>query len=332
MAKLNKVCTNIVQDFTDTEKACARNNIGAGTSNTSIKFITTSMPPTTTIVNEMEVYNDGRVKLDNLYNGIIPAEPSQTDDSKLLVAGWSGSPGKGYGLWKGVHNIGIREVPVGSSANEGKALILDSQGNAIWAGNTVPDYEAADKGKILQVNGSGTGLYWSDTLPTRHVWGYELNPNVFTDKTTLSDFQVSSTGVTLHFTSTGDYFVTGMFCMSNDNGTQPTGYIDIKYVVDDNKSSATYSRLDNNLGYLPIKYAGSNYQGGYVNGMITSRFRIGTPGYINFKWYVSFANLTAGFTNSTSVSGASYLCFPYNFITDMTQGASNVMAFYAEKI
>lgn len=306
MAKLNKVCTNIVQDFTDAEKARARANIGAGTGDTGIKYNTTSLPPTTTTVNEMSVSDDGRTKFDNLYNGIIPEEPSQSDDGKVLAAGWSGSPGKGFGLWKDVHDIGIREVP---------------------------EYTGADAGKRLEVNGSGTGLTWSPADPVRHVYGYELNPNVFTDQTTLTDFQVSNTGVSLNFQTTGDYFVTGMFCMSNDNNTQPTGYITIKYNVDDNVTGAGYSRLDTNVSQLPIKYdSNSSYTGGFVNGMITCRFRITTPGNINFKWYVSFANISQGFTNSSSVSGASYMCFPNNFITKLTQGPSNIMAFYAEKI
>ena len=333
MAKLNKVCTNIVQDFTDAEKARARANIGAGTSDTGINYNTTSLPPTTTTVNEMSVFDDGRTKFDNLYNGIIPEEPGQSDDGKVLVAGWTGSPGKGFGLWKDVHDIGIREVPAGTSENAGKALILDSQGNVVWAGNTVPEYTVADAGKRLEVNGSGTGLTWSSDDPVRHIYGYELNPNVFTDQTTLTDFQVSNTGVNLNFQSTGDYFVTGMFCMSNDSNTQPTGYITIKYNVDDSTTKAGYSRLDTNVLQLPIKYdANSSYTGGFVNGMITCRFSITTPGIINFKWYVSFANISQGFTNSSSVSGAAYMCFPNNFITKLTQGPSNIMAFYAEKI
>ena len=164
MAKMNKVCVNIDQSnannggFTDAEKAQARQNIGAGTGSSTIVHDSNTLPPVDTNVNQMTIFNDGRTRFDNLYSGVIPYEPNQSESGRVLVANYAGSPAKGTAKWKDVHNIGINEVPSGgtdgqvltwnnntfawdnvpselpahTSADAGKALILNAQGEPIW--------------------------------------------------------------------------------------------------------------------------------------------------------------------------------------------------------
>jgi len=166
MAKMNKVCVNIDQSnannggFTDAEKLQARTNIGAGTGNSNSKIVhdSNTLPPVTTNVNQLTIFNDGRTRFDNLFSGVIPYEPSQSEIGRVLVANYAGSPAKGTAQWKDVHNIGLNEVPTGgtdgqvltwnnnsynwdnvpselpahTSAQAGKALILNAQGEPIW--------------------------------------------------------------------------------------------------------------------------------------------------------------------------------------------------------
>lgn len=123
MAKMNKVCVNLDQSnannggFTDAEKAQARANIGAGTgnSNSTIVHDSNTLPPVTTNVNQMTIFEDGRTRFDNLYSGVIPAEPGQSEIGRVLVANYAGSPAKGTAQWKNVHDVGIREVPQGGT-------------------------------------------------------------------------------------------------------------------------------------------------------------------------------------------------------------------------
>lgn len=164
MARMNKVCVNIDQSdannggFTDAEKLQARTNIGAGTGNSKIVHVSNTLPPVTTNVNQLTIFNDGRTRFDNLFSGVIPYEPNQSEIGRVLVANYAGSPAKGTAQWKDVHNIGINEVPTGgtdgqvltwnnnaytwdnaptelpahTSAQAGKALILNAQGEPIW--------------------------------------------------------------------------------------------------------------------------------------------------------------------------------------------------------
>lgn len=130
MAKQNKVAVNLAQDFTDAEKAQARANIGAG--NAAMEYSNGALPPTVSDVNKMTIIGDGRVRFDNLYTGIIPDEPGQTDKDKVLVANYAGSPAIGTGVWKDIHELNIREVPNSSSTDAGKALVVDSNGTPTW--------------------------------------------------------------------------------------------------------------------------------------------------------------------------------------------------------
>lgn len=168
MAKMNKVCVNIDQTdsnnggFTDAEKAQARANIGAGTgtSNSTIVHDSNTLPQVTTNVNQMTIFNDGRTRFDNLYSGVIPSEPSQSESGRVLVANYAGSPGKGTAQWKDVHNIGISEVPSGGS--NGQVLTWNS-GNYGWANaaTELPAHTSAQAGKALILNAQGEPI-WDD--------------------------------------------------------------------------------------------------------------------------------------------------------------------------
>lgn len=162
MAKMNKVCVNLSQDFTNTEKQQARDNIGAGTGNSNSTIIhdSNTLPPVTTDVNQMIIFNDGRAKFDNLYNGVIPEEPGQSESGRVLVANYAGSPAKGTAQWNDVHSIGINEVPSGGS--NGQVLTWNSN-TYTWANaaSDLPAHTSSDAGKALILNSSGNPI-WSN--------------------------------------------------------------------------------------------------------------------------------------------------------------------------
>jgi len=175
MAKLNKVCVNLAQDFTNAEKQQARDNIGAGTGNSNSAIIhdSNTLPPVTTDVNQMIIFNDGRTKFDNLYNGVIPAEPGQSESGRVLVANYAGSPAKGTGQWTDVHSIGINEVPAGGS--NGQVLTWNSN-NYAWANaaSDLPAHTSSDAGKVLTVNSSGNAIWQTPTTGASSVGVYEI--------------------------------------------------------------------------------------------------------------------------------------------------------------
>ena len=168
MSLMNKVCVNIDQSnsatggFTDAEKAQARTNIGAGTgnSNSTIVHDSNTLPPVTTNVNQMTIFDDGRARFDNLYYGVIPSEPGQSESGRVLVANYTGSPAKGTAQWNDVHNIGINEVPSGGS--NGQVLTWNSNTYA-WANaaSELPAHTSSDAGKALILNSSGNPI-WSN--------------------------------------------------------------------------------------------------------------------------------------------------------------------------
>lgn len=173
MANINKVLYNVDQrnDTTSSEKETARLNIGAGTSNSSVSYTTTTLPPTTSSVNEMKLFDDGRTKFDNLYNGVIPKEPEQTDIDKVLAAGWAGSPGKGFTVWKDVHDFGLREVPGATESDAGKVLTVNVGGQAVWQTPTVgaSDFGVYELTVTKVLNGTGTELWDGEGLTDANI-------------------------------------------------------------------------------------------------------------------------------------------------------------------
>ena len=132
MAQTTSVLWSVDQGLGEEEKAQARQNIGAGTGtgNSTIVHDSNTLPPVDTNVNQMTIFNDGRTKFDNLYSGVIPSEPGQSEGGRVLVANYVSSPAKGTAQWKDVHNIGLREVPAGGS--NGKVLTWNN-GTYDWA-------------------------------------------------------------------------------------------------------------------------------------------------------------------------------------------------------
>lgn len=114
MAKLNKVCTNIVQDFTDTEKARARTNIDAS----QIKY--------DNAVTDMTVMKETvRPYMNIKYTATIGS------DNFLLLPGFfaDGMVVKNNG------SLQTQSIPQGlpSGGTAGQALIVDPSGNPVWA-------------------------------------------------------------------------------------------------------------------------------------------------------------------------------------------------------
>lgn len=160
MSRQNKVAVNLAQDFTDAEKLQARTNIGAGTGNSNSKIVhdSNTLPPVTTNVNQLTIFDDGRTRFDNLFSGVIPYEPGQSESGSVLVANYAGSPAKGTAQWKDVHNVGIREVP--ASGSNGQVLTWNS-GNYAWDNvpSELPAHTSAQAGKALILNAQGEPIW-----------------------------------------------------------------------------------------------------------------------------------------------------------------------------
>lgn len=167
MFKVNKVLYNIDQrnDTTSTEKQTARDNIGAGTSNVSVKHTTSpAIPPVETNVDTVTIYDDGRLKFGNAFNAAIPPEPVQAQSGLILQAGYTGSPARGFLNYVDVHSL-VREVPVSTAAASGCVLTVDASGSPTWAASSsveLPAHTASDTLKVLTIDNSNN-----------LVWGYK---------------------------------------------------------------------------------------------------------------------------------------------------------------
>lgn len=131
MAKLNKVCVNIDQSnsnnggFTDAEKAQARTNIGAGTSNVKVKYSTYPAPVVTTDISEVQLKTNGKLSMDGNEVGMIVPTPTNNDKFKYLRV---------------TSGLGLDYAQV------------------------IPDYTYNQAGKVLTVNHSNNNTYldWND--------------------------------------------------------------------------------------------------------------------------------------------------------------------------
>lgn len=137
MSKQMKVCANLQQDFTDNEKAQARQNIGAGNSNVVIKSTSMTLPPVDTTVETLQLFDNGRLRFDSRDVGMVAPYPGQADSGKILVSKWSGSPAIGSAVWESYSNISdfafaeygtttFNEIQ--TMLNAGKQVILTSSG------------------------------------------------------------------------------------------------------------------------------------------------------------------------------------------------------------
>lgn len=142
MAKQNKVAVNLAQDFTDAEKLQARSNIGA--SQVSYDNAVTDMTVVKEIVRPYMVTkytatlgNDNFLLLPTIFadgmvvknNGALQTQPLPkevpTGGSNGQVLTWNNDT---YS-WANAAS----ELPAHTSADAGKALILNSSGNPIWS-------------------------------------------------------------------------------------------------------------------------------------------------------------------------------------------------------
>lgn len=66
---------------------------------TGVKKITTTLPPVSTAVSELDFFTNGRVRCDSSDMGLLAPYPSQADSGKILQATWAGSPSVGGAIW-----------------------------------------------------------------------------------------------------------------------------------------------------------------------------------------------------------------------------------------
>lgn len=92
----SSVLWSVGQTLTDAQKLQARQNIDA----TKVTKSSTTNPPTTTVVQTMNVMTDGRVQADGNEIGLMAPSVGQNDGGKVLVAKWTGSPGIGTASWE----------------------------------------------------------------------------------------------------------------------------------------------------------------------------------------------------------------------------------------
>lgn len=175
MAKQNKVAVNLVQDFTDAEKAQARQNIGAAAStdlSNKSEIRVYEGGASTVHKNSMEIYaNGGRgasapINFNNENSNVtMVKQPANGDNGKLLMA----REQTGFGNWYEWTDV---DTVLGASvANAGKVLTVNSNGHADWqtptagSGN-VGVYEFTVT-KVL--DGTGTQLWSGDGLTASNI-------------------------------------------------------------------------------------------------------------------------------------------------------------------
>ena len=71
-----------------------------------IKTVTTTLPPVETAVSSMTLFDDGRVRVNNLNEiGLLAPTGGPTDSGKVLVGNYVGSPGKFTATWGDVSSM-----------------------------------------------------------------------------------------------------------------------------------------------------------------------------------------------------------------------------------
>lgn len=206
MAKQNKVAVNLAQDFTDEEKLQARANIGASqisydnavTDMTVTKEIirpTMNTKYTATIGNDNfllmpSIFSDGMVVKHNgsLQTQSIPSGvPSGGSNGQVLT--WNNDT---Y-AWANAAS----DLPAHTSADAGKALIVDSSGNPIWSNvdsaptiSRISEYKTNDSPSMI-----GT-TYGAEHKRALHLFTEGTYPNTISDWIQDKDYKY---GI-LHYT------------------------------------------------------------------------------------------------------------------------------------
>ena len=131
MSKQNKVAVNLQQDFTTSEQAQARHNIGAG----GAADYTTLSGSTVEVDNIHFVRKSAttvQVKGDNTDMGsTVPLPSMSTDEGKVPVSYYR--DGRGYYI---LETYKDSRFPDSTSSNAGQTLIVNGQGHAEWVENT----------------------------------------------------------------------------------------------------------------------------------------------------------------------------------------------------
>ena len=170
MAKQNKVAVNLAQDFTDEEKLQARANIGAGTGNGNSDITRIDLSNVEHSVDQLNIYQrstsnaefkDGQTSL----GSTVPTPSLTSQEGKVPVAYYRN--GRGYFL---LEQYKDPRLPDSSSSNVNQVLTVDSHGVANWANpaTELPSHTSADAGKALILNSSGNPI-WSDIDSAPHI-------------------------------------------------------------------------------------------------------------------------------------------------------------------
>lgn len=128
MAKINKVCVNLTQDFTDAEKTQARQNIGAGNVSADITGIDARTYDVDTVHFNQKSVKTAQIMANNTDLGsTVPLPSLNSDEGKVPVAYYR--DGRGYFL---LEKYKDERFPDSSSSDVGKVLTVNSSGNATW--------------------------------------------------------------------------------------------------------------------------------------------------------------------------------------------------------
>ena len=155
MSKQNKVAVNLAQDFTDTEKAQARANIGVvevdrtpvnGSSIDvdAIHFNQKSAQTTQIVTNSTEL------------GSTVPLPSLNSDEGKVPVAYYR--DGRGYFI---LEQYKDSRLPDSTSSDAGKALVVDSHGTPTWdnvGGGSSINMSAFKTVKTINIPGGNSSM------------------------------------------------------------------------------------------------------------------------------------------------------------------------------
>lgn len=158
MAKMNKVATNLQQDFTDVEKAQARQNIGAlGSSDVlTANRYNWSSPSTPISVDEIKFnqkgVNTAQIVADTTNLGsTVPLPSRDSEEGKVPMAYYR--DGRGYYL---LEKYKDERLPDSNSTDVGKALVVDSHGTPVWDTISGDSFDTIQQ--LLAYNASNTTI------------------------------------------------------------------------------------------------------------------------------------------------------------------------------
>ena len=167
------------QSFSNGEKAIARQNIGAGTGNGNSDITRVDLSNVEYDVDKLSIYlrstrnaefRDGQKSL----GSTVPTPSMASQEGKVPVAYYR--DGHGYFL---LEQYKDPRLPDSSSSNVNQVLTVNGNGVANWANpvNELPVHTSVDAGKALILNSSGNPI-WSnvDAAPTiSRINGYKTN-------------------------------------------------------------------------------------------------------------------------------------------------------------